>query len=183
MSIVISTEATGIYKVLKQMGGIVSQLANPVYQAIYPDFSKEIAANNYQESFSYAFKIGGILLAVTLPVAVLAGSTSFIWFPKFFGESFSTGVPALIVYLLIKAISMGLIAIHPLFIANGFVKSNAFINLSCNLIYIGIVYILGLYFGLVGIVFAFLIQFGMKVTTKIFILRREIRKKQIATYI
>lgn len=176
VSSIISTEATGIYKVIKQVGLILTQIADPIYQAIFPDFTRQIAEYKIKKAFKYAFKSGLLLFMVTFPVALLLSISSGWWFPFTFGPSFINGLSELQVYLILISLSVAFITIHPLFVAIGYVKQNAMIILFCNTFYLIIAFYLGSQIGLMGIVISFGIQFLCVVTIKILFLKKYLNE-------
>ena len=163
---VISLEATGIYQVIKQTVSLLGMLADPIYQAVYPQFAAMIAARETKGAAKYAAKIGSLLLGVISPVALLLIVTSRFWLGAVFGDEFASGWFPMSVFLFLKVFSVAAIVIHPLFTAMGYVKQTSFILLLANTIYLGFAWLLGRSWGLTGLAVAYGLQFSTVVVSK-----------------
>ena len=133
---VISLEAVGLYKIFKQVTLVLTQVADPIYQVIYPQFSTFLAQGKARKAVHMAVKTGAILLAFSLPMAFIISLLSPWWMNLIFGAAYTKELLALGVYLFLKAISIGFITIHPLFIAMGFVRYNVAILAVSNTLYV-----------------------------------------------
>ena len=161
VSMVMSLDAVGIYKIIKQITQLLSLLADPVYQAIYPQFASMIANRNGKIAIKYAVKTGVLLFIVTVLPALLLAATSSYWLGVVFGEEFQLGALPLSIFLILKAVSISFITIHPLFTAMGFVKQTSIIIFCANAVYLVMAWSLGIQFGIMGLAVAFLIQFSI----------------------
>jgi O-antigen/teichoic acid export membrane protein len=65
---VLGTAATGIYKIARQFAGIVAQLIEPVYQAIYPELAHLAAEKRFSDFKHVAAKMSAITGSVSLSV-------------------------------------------------------------------------------------------------------------------
>jgi len=173
VSALISVEATGIYRIIKQAAQMIAKFADPVYQVVYPQFAVQIANSDYRQAASHAIRIGILLFAVVAPVALVVSLSASWWLEAFFGEDFLQGLSALRLFFFLKFASIGFITIHPLFVAMGFVKANAIIILSTNLIYLVLVGLLGEVYGLDGVVIANGVQFFLVIGLKLMILSKH----------
>lgn len=151
----VSLEATGVYKVMKQVASIFGKLSDPIYQVVYPEFARAIAHKEVVTAVTLCKKVGGLILAVLGPVTAVAVLTSDLWFGWVFGAEFASGAAALNVFLVLKLVSVVFVAIHPLFLALGHAGWNTIIQLVANLSYIAIAWVLGTHLGLLGIVLAY----------------------------
>jgi O-antigen/teichoic acid export membrane protein len=176
VSAVVSLEATGIYKIIKQIAQLLGLLADPIYQAVYPQFATMVVNNKLASAAKYAAKIGITIFLVVGPVAFGLAASSVWWLDLVFGEGFSQGWLPLSIFLLFKAFSLAAIAIHPLFIAMGYVKKNTSILLVSNTLYLLSAYLLGLQFELVGISLAYGIALLIVLTSKYVVIRKGIDK-------
>ena len=157
---VVSLEAVGLYKIFKQVTLILTQVADPIYQVIYPQFSTLLAQGKARKAVHMAVKTGVILLLFSLPMAFIISLLSPWWINTIFGEAYTKELLTLGVYLFLRAVSIGFISIHPLFIAMGFVRYNIAILAVSNTFYVLAAWFLGGIFGLIGIVMAYGIQFS-----------------------
>lgn len=173
VSAVVSLEAAGIYKIIKQVVSLLAMLADPIYQAIYPQFANMIANDAREAAAKYAFRIGALLLAATGPVAVLVGVTSFWWLGAIFGEGFAAGAIALCLFLFFKVFSIGAITVHPLFTAMGFVRESTHILFLADILYLGLAWQLGHMLGLSGMALAYGVQFSTVAGLKVFYIDRK----------
>jgi O-antigen/teichoic acid export membrane protein len=173
VSTVVSLEAAGIYKIIKQATQMLSLLADPVYQAIYPQFAAMIANYDKKGAVKYAIKIGTLLLTVTGIPAILLATTSFWWLGAVFGEGFASGAIPLSIFLLLKIISIAFVAIHPLFTAMGYVKYNTVILFFSDSAYLITAYLLGLRIGLIGLSIAYGFSLVIVVISKVAVIKNK----------
>jgi O-antigen/teichoic acid export membrane protein len=96
---------------------------------------------------------------------VLAGLSPW-WLGVVFGEAFVAGWLPLSAFLAVTVLSVSCIAIHPLFLALGFVKENALILLIANAVYLVCAWLLTSAIGLVGLALASAVQLALVVGLK-----------------
>lgn len=174
VSTVISLEATGIYRIIKQVLGVLGLWTGPVYQAVFPQFATMIAKRDNEGAIKYAVKIGVLSFAsVGLPAVMLA-VTSTWWLDMVFGAGFAAGAAPLSVFLFFQVFAIGATVIHPLFTAMGYVKQNSVILLLANATYLGLAWQLSKAWGLSGLGLAFGVQLSLIVVLKaVYIARRQ----------
>jgi O-antigen/teichoic acid export membrane protein len=177
VSLVVSLQAAGIYKISKQVVSLLGMLSDAIYQAVYPQFASMIANHAIRDAFNYVKKVGSLLFVGTGVPALLLAATSFWWLGAIFGESFAVGAVPLSIYLCLKVFAIGAVAIHPLFTAMGFVKQNTIILLFSNSIYLIAAYILGSIIGLNGVNFAYGMYLALVLLLKFTIIRNEVGKQ------
>ncbi|WP_156854430.1 lipopolysaccharide biosynthesis protein [Oceanobacillus sp. AG] len=177
VSTVISFEAVSIYKVFKQVSNVIGKVADPIFQAIYPQLVQLITAKKYKRSLKFSLKSGFIISAILTPIIIIIVSLSPIWLDILFGELYASAWHILAIYLTLRLLSVAFICIHPLFIAMGLVKKNVLILFFTNLIYIGAALLLGAVYGLLGIVLAYGIQFLSVVIWKLYYIFKDIQEK------
>lgn len=171
VSTVISLEAAGIYKIIKQVTQILGMLADPIYQAVYPQFATMIANHDSRRAVEYALRIGFLLLVVTgLPTTLLA-TTSFWWLRVVFGQGFSSGAIPLIAFLVVQVFNFACNPVHPLFTAMGYIKQTTIMVIITNLLYLLLAWQLGLRIGLLGLAVASAVEFITRVLLKVFYIR------------
>ena len=202
VSALTSFEVTGIYKVIKQVCALLTGLADPLYQAIYPQFAALVAARggpmwgerprspkevvrgrttyedsphgattNKRAAGRYAVKVGAVIAAVIGPMALVLAVFSPWWLGLVFGEAFAAGWLPLSVFLLVTVLSVSCIAVHPLFIALGYVKQNAIVLLIANGAYFVCAWLLTSAIGLVGLAVAAGLQLALVVGLKVAYMR------------
>jgi O-antigen/teichoic acid export membrane protein len=162
-SAVISMSAAGIYKIIKQVIVLLSMLADPIYQAVYPQFVSMVANHDSKGAVKYAVKIGSILLVVTGVPALLLGLSSYWWLGLVFGKDFASGAFVLCIFLMLRVFAITAVTIHPLFTAMGYVKQTTIIVLTANVIYLVLAWNLGQAIGLLGLAIAY----GLQITTTV----------------
>jgi O-antigen/teichoic acid export membrane protein len=208
VSALTSFEVTGIYKMIKQICGLLTEMADPLYQAVYPQFaamvavcsvpvraSEEVSSVKLEVSSSdpalhtshfhldtsretphgvttsrlparYAVKVGAVIAAVIGPVALMLAVFSPWWLGVVFGGAFAAGWLPLSAFLMVTVLSVSCIAIHPLFLALGYVKENAIVLLIANAVYLVCAWLLTSAIGLVGLAAASGIQLALVVGLK-----------------
>lgn len=173
VSAVISMGAAGIYKIIKQVIVLLSMLADPIYQAVYPQFVTMIANNDSKGAVKYAVKIGSILLVITGIPALILGLSSFWWLGLVFGKDFASGAFVLFVFLILRVFAITGVTIHPLFTAMGYVKQTTIIVLLANILYLLLAWNLGGIYGLIGLAIAYGFQISTTVGLKAIYISRK----------
>lgn len=158
LSAVLSLEASGIYRIIKQVVGLLALLTDPIYQAVYPQFSAMMADGGLAKSLKYCLKIGLLIGAVIAPVSLILAVTSAWWLPRIFGEEFRAGWAALSLFLVLKVLTLPTLPVHPLFAAAGYVKQTVWIVALTNSIYLLLLWKFSASIGLSGPVLAWFIQ-------------------------
>ena len=150
-------EVVGIYKIAKEVAGIVSKLTDPIYQAIYPELARLLAVKNTKaavqisKSISFYIGFGGLFL---YSLFVVFGS----WAIDFsFGVEFNDAYMISLFYfiaVLVAAISIPLV---PMLFSYGLAKEALYNQIAATLIYSVVVYPLALGFGAIGAATAYII--------------------------
>lgn len=155
---VMSMESVGIYKVYKEIVGIIGRLGEPINQAIYPEYARLLGQGGSIDTVSITKKIVRILLSVAaLTLVVFIGVSKFV-IELGFGIEYVTFINVLYVLATLHCVSLFLTPINSLFMAAGFAKHSFYIVLLNNIVYLAIATIGGTYFGMYGIVLAFGVQ-------------------------
>ena len=180
VSAVVSVAAAGVYRVIQQTIQLLALVADPVYQAVYPQFATMVAKNDARAAAKYAAKVGVALLAVvgtaSLPIAVLSPW----WLGAFFGQAYISGWMPLCLFVVFKVLSIGCVTLHPLFTAMGLIKYTPAILFVADVVYLAAAFYLGSIWGITGVVLAYgseaLIVAGMKYA----IIRRSLSREAFA---
>jgi O-antigen/teichoic acid export membrane protein len=175
VSTVVSFEAVGVYKIIKQVSQVLSKVGDPFYQAIYPQFAVLVANAQAMRAVKMAVKLGLLLLAVSVPLVSLMAASSPWWLGMIFGKAFAVQWLVLTAYLVVQTFALVCQGIHPLFVAMGYVRKNLFILALANGCFVLAAWQLGQREGLIGIVYALGIQFGMVVAMKTITIWRGLR--------
>ncbi len=159
ISSVISMEVLGFYKVYKEITKVISNVADPVSQAIFPEFTKLIGSDNHKESIALAKKsiLAMSLVAVALSVLLCLASEFVV--RTFFGPEFLSNINILYFMIIVAGFAFSTTPINSLFIAEGFAKASFYVVLLTNTVYLLMVFWCGSLWGLFGVVLANLIQF------------------------
>jgi O-antigen/teichoic acid export membrane protein len=154
VSAVVTIEAAGIYKIIKQVAGTIGLLIDPIYYAIFPQFADLIAKEKRSKAYKFGIKSGIVSFLLVGSIGLIIGGLSPWWLGLVFGEQFSSGWIPLIAFLLVKVFEFSFNPIHPLFVALGHVKyESAFFILSSG-IFLLLSWFLGNLYGLIGIILA-----------------------------
>jgi O-antigen/teichoic acid export membrane protein len=176
ISSVLSLEAVGIYRVFKDIAQVINKVADPIYQAIYPQFAALVAQADARRAAKMAVKLGVILIVASTPVVLAISFSSPWWLRVFFGQVFASQWLVLSGYLAYQTVSLAFQGLHPLFIAMGYIRKNFFILALANAGFVLCAWHFGSNRGLIGIVLALAVQFSIVVLLKIFYLRRGLHK-------
>ena len=163
---ILGNSKVAIYKIFKQIIGIISKVTGPIQQSILPQFSELSAKGNEKRGFEVVIKIHRTILKYTLPISIVVGATSYFWLGKLYDVTYSNYWHILFIYLIIQTYALSYTTIHPFFITLGNMKINAIIEFTANIAYLIISYILVRLMGLLGITIAFLIQILLSIFLK-----------------
>lgn len=151
-------ELVSVFKVFKQIIALISKLATPIYQAIFPQFSKLTASDKLEVAYNAVKRIQKFVVMYILPFFILIGLTSYYWLNIIFGSLYQKYWYVLLVYIIIHTISISFTTIHPLFISMGKVKEDFIYVLVTNLLYFAVALVLVKYLGMLGIVISYAVQ-------------------------
>lgn len=154
VSAVVTIEAAGIYKIIKQVAGMIGLLIDPIYYAIFPQFADLIAKEKRSKLYRFAVKSAIVSFLLVGSIALVIGSLSPWWLGFVFGEQFSSGWIPLIVFLGVKVFEFSFNPIHPLFVALGYVKYESLFFILSSCIFLLLSWFLGKSYGLIGIILA-----------------------------
>jgi len=172
-SFLVSLEAAGVYKVIKQVVQLLAMIADPIYQAIYPQFVSMISNGDKENAIRYARKIGILIFALFFIPGSLFSISSFYWFEPIFGKGFASGWMPLTILFIFKIVSISFIPIHPLFNALGYVRQSTKIIALANISYFFIAIFLTQIWGVMGLILAYGIQFLSVAGSKTLYLKRR----------
>jgi len=167
----VSLEGVGVYKIIKQIALVMTMVSDSVYQVIYPRLAGFLARKDLRGAIVQARRTGAALLSFTAAASVAVALFAPPLLARFLGEGFTHDDASLNAYMFLRAVSCAFVVVHPLFLAMGYVKSELWIQLAANLLYLAAAWILGSHFGLLGIVLAYGIQFSSVLAPKLVIIR------------
>lgn len=173
LSTVLSLEAVGIYRIMKQVSSILSVLTDAIYQAVYPQFAALVSSGNFRNAAKYGMKIGAVIALLLSPVSIALALTSYWWMGAVFGPDFQAGWGAMSLLLVLKVFAVPTMTLHPLFLAAGYVKQNTWILALANSLYIVFLWAGASTFGLYGVVAAWFLQVFVVVYLKVQYLYRN----------
>ena len=162
----------GIYKVYKEIAGLISRIGEPVNQSIYPEFTKLIGNNDIKKAVSITKTTILLLLGVgaTMTLSLLLMSKFLVG--TVFGVEYLTQINALYVMLILFGISFVTVPINSLFIAAGFAKFNFYIVLFTNTMYLFTAFYFGKFIGIYGVILAYALQMILNKALKIYLLNK-----------
>ena len=178
---VLGNATVAIYKIFKQIIGIISKVTGPIQQSILPQFSELSAKRNEKRGFEVVIKIHKTILKYTLPISILVGVTSYFWLGKLYDMTYANYWYILFIYLMIQTYALSYTTIHPFFITLGNMRINAIIEFTANIVYLIVSYILVRAMGLLGITIAFLIQILLNIFLKYFCIKKMIANTEEKT--
>ncbi len=178
---VLGNATVAIYKIFKQIIGIISKVTGPIQQSILPQFSELSAKGNEKRGFEVVIKIHKTILKYTLPISILVGVTSYFGLGKLYDMTYANYWYILFIYLMIQTYALSYTTIHPFFITLGNMRINAIIEFTANIVYLIVSYILVRAMGLLGITIAFLIQILLNIFLKYFCIKKMIANTEEKT--
>jgi O-antigen/teichoic acid export membrane protein len=143
-------EMVGIYKIAKEIANLMAKLTEPVYQAVYPEFSKMLARNKKLEAKEMAKKIS--------LYAGLIGIMSYILFIFFgewviivlFGKDFLEAYNVSLIYIIAIIIAMFSLPLPPLMHSLGLANYSFYNQLISSFLYCIVLIVLVSKFAMIG---------------------------------
>jgi len=173
VSLIMSVATLGIYRVYKEFASLISRVGDPVNQAIFPEFSQLIGKEDSKRSIEITKKTMLLLLGIGSAICLSLFLLSDFIVLTFFGVEYMPEITALHILLFFYTVSFVTIPINSLFIAAGFAKYSFLILLFTNSIYLVSAYVLGLWYGIYGLIFAFAVQTVLNKALKVFMMHRH----------
>ena len=167
-------ELVTVFKVFKQIISVLSKLAAPIYQAIFPQFSSLVAKGEYRRGYNAVITIRNAVFKYFIPLIVLVGLSSPIWLKIIFDDLFAQYWYILFIYLIVHTYALAYTTIHPYFTALGKVKEGFVICLIANIVYLAMALTLTKYLGMIAIVISYTVQFLIVICAKRYIIKKEI---------
>lgn len=155
-----------IYKVFKQIIGIMQKATSPVQQSSLPQFTALSANRKFHYGFAVVKRIRSFILRVFTPIVVLVGASSPFWLSYIYGVDYASYWYILFALLSIQLLALSYTTIHPYFLALGKAKESTLYILIANIVYIGMAFLLIRVIGLAGMVVAFGVQVALAIWPK-----------------
>jgi len=156
----LGAEVVAIYKIAKDVTGLVSKVTDPIYQAIYPEFAKLLANNQNKKAQKVALKISffaGLSGLFSYTIFIIIGK----WFiVMMFGDPFLSSYGVALVYYIAILISIIGLPLVPLMDSSGLVRYTFTNQLYATILYILIIYPLINLYGMYGAAIAYVVYYA-----------------------
>ncbi|MGF1784833.1 oligosaccharide flippase family protein, partial [Photobacterium swingsii] len=171
ISAVFSVELVGVFNLVKRIGGIVKQLADPVLQILFPKFIDCLKCGNVNQ-----IKI--VISQLRIVSFLLAFLTLFVGFfgyeiieKAMFAGEMADYKYEILAFSIVQVYAFSYIWIHPLCISLSAMREVTIITLVSNVIYLVMLVIGVNYLDMYGVVLATLIQYAIVIQLKKNIIR------------
>lgn len=145
------------YRVLRQVGQIISKVVSPFYQSIYPELVDLVASGKKEELFRSVRKIvqifGFLSVLAILPLMIWGDSAISL----IFGPEYKAPTPSLALYCAGIFVLVVTFPMTPLLVAHGKTSQTLMITLISSVAYLVMLVILTLHFEIIGATSAFLL--------------------------
>lgn len=162
----LSLEQLGIYKICKTVAVVLDKVGTPIYQTLYPYFCEAVARHEKREMFKKFITVSGLLGVACLFMIIGLNVIGFYLFAQFFSELVWKYKFEINLYVLMKSLGTMFIAVHPLFLALGYIKIETRIIFLANLIYAAVLFPMIKYYGLTGVIIAYGVQVALIICMK-----------------
>ena len=157
----LSLEQLGIYKICKTIAIVLDKIGTPIYQTLYPYFCEMIRENKKREIVKKFLVVSSILSVICFCIIGSLNIFGFYLLERFFSELVGDYKFQINLYLLMRSLGTIFIAIHPLFLALGYIKVETKIIFIANIIYMIALFKLINYFNLTGVIVAYGVQVSL----------------------
>lgn len=147
-----------IFKVIQKIGSVIEKLGKPLNQIVYPEISNYIAENDYKRVRKLSIRIFRVFSLIAIFASFILVITNNLWQTIFFDKVSISNLIVMIMYLVLLIFINSTTSIHAIFIALELVKYNIPIQLIVNTIYLVILVIFTVKFGLIGVIIARILQ-------------------------
>lgn len=171
-------EAAGVFALVKRISKAFGQIADPIYQIIFPEFSKSVADKNLTSILAISRRVSLFVFSICSVgmVAFIAG------FPIFDSLLFASKISEykwlVISYMLCQVLAITFIWVHPLVIAFGELAFNFRVTLLANIVYVVALVLLLKFVGFWGVVFAIFLQYLLSIGVKLKMVLPKIRYEE-----
>lgn len=172
ISSVMPLQMVGVYKVYKEIAGVVNRIQDPINQTIFPEFTKLLANRNTEKTADIAKKTMLLLSGLSIVITTLLLLISSIVIETFFGAEYLLEINALYALLIAYLFSFITTPINSLFVAAGFVKLAFYVLVLTNSLYLMSAYLFGIEYGIYGIVIAYVVQLVFNRGLKVYFLKK-----------
>lgn len=170
ISSLIGLEAAGVLDIIKKLSQVAGQFAAPIYQVIFPEYSKLI----YEQKTKSLIKLSTILSIAILSCGVVLVVSTYVGFDLLNRYAFSNELNGhkheLIIYLAVQSLALCFIWVHPLCISLGKMRQTSFILIISNTLYLGTIYLFAMDYSIAAVIFAFTLQSSTLIIAKLYII-------------
>lgn len=128
-----NSSTAGVYKIAKQIMGLIANLASPLYQVIYPELAKRVLLST-EKAIKFCNMIAIYTLIGSSLLSIFLISTLNFWVVLLFGEEFLSYKLLICIAIIFKSIDIIFTSYHALFIALGYAYDNFIILTFVNVI-------------------------------------------------
>lgn len=156
---ILGVAAAGIYDIAKKFAKIAGKLSSPLYQVIYPEFSK-LWAKDKKEVFITL----GLQSATVIGLLAFLGWIIFLIFGNniiliILGGQYAQVYSVLIWYLLAIVVAIFAFPLQPAMLAMGYPEKSLYVHLLSTVIYFAAMFPLLIFYGLPGAGMAYLVYY------------------------
>lgn len=164
-------ENLGVFSILKRIYSLVNLATAPFYTTSIPEFAARANAGDLAGAFSLWHKTMKMLFCVTAAAGVACYVSKFLWMPRLF-PVLQGYLPEFTVVLLTAVIAGTFVTTHAFYWGLGKLRQSTIISVGTNLLYLLLLWLLTVQFGLFGAVFSFLIHVVFVALVKIVLLQK-----------
>lgn len=173
---VLGSAGAGLYKIAKQVGSAFLKLVDPLYQAIYPQLAEQVARGQYRAFASLSIISGVVALLSGAVIFLLVFAFSSTLITLVAGEDFLNAAPVLVMYMVSVVIAAAGFPLQPGMLALGFPRQSLVVHAWCTFIYLPLLILFAIWWGLVGAALAYAIYYALWTVVMMELQRRIIKR-------
>lgn len=177
ISTISSLEITGQYNLIRRLASILGQIADPIFQVIFPKITLMVKNEEVEKIKEFGKKISYILLACGISILIFFNVTFELINIHAFNNEIKDIKSEIQVALLIQVVNIAFIWLHPLSVSLNQMANIAKIAITSNFVYILVLWLTIGNLGLWGGIISLSLQSGIIVLGKSFLINKLLKEK------
>lgn len=179
IGLLLSTEAVGFYKIIKQFGKIFSALSNPLKQTMYPEACRLLENEKFKDYKQYINKATLILVGILLLPIIIASFGIDTLVSLVLGEEYLLISSILLLYLVFHSLFLAFQTLNIALLSRGRGTKVFSIELLTNIVYFALMFLTAQQWELLGVVLSFGVSVLIWIIINLVYVRKEFKLMEL----